>query len=140
MTYLTNVVSIILTAFLSSWLTYFFGIRHLRTETELRLKAEKYSNLIKYIRGFIGKSADRELKEKFFSEWETSWLYCSDDVYQAINKMLNYARSLSSEVQKEDKEEGKKLLGNIIIKMRSDLFGKKTKLSSADFLFWEVLS
>ena len=63
---LWDLVGIILSGLLGASLTYFFAIRKLRTETELRLKTEKYSNLIKYIRGFIGVSACSELKKQFF--------------------------------------------------------------------------
>lgn len=73
-----NIITIVLSAVVGSLLTYFFAIRTLRTETELRLKAERYTNLIKYLRGFIGDSANRALKQQFISEWEISWLYCSE--------------------------------------------------------------
>jgi hypothetical protein len=91
---LWNVATIVLSALLGSLLTYFFAIRTLRTETELRLKAEKYSNLIEYLRGFIGNTARKELKEKFIAEWEASWLYCSDEVFRNINRLMEHVRTI----------------------------------------------
>lgn len=130
-----NIITIILGAVVGSLLTYFFAIRTLRTETELRLKAEKYDNLIKYLRGFIGKTAKKDLKEKFITEWESSWLYCSDEVFKNINRLMEHVRMVESSGNYQD---GRKILGDIIISMRKDLLGKKTRLSNEDFIFWEV--
>ena len=65
---MNNLITIILSALLGSGVTYWFGIRHLRTETEIKVKTEKYNNLIKYLRGFVGDSANSELKKQFFQE------------------------------------------------------------------------
>lgn len=132
---LSNLITIIASALVGSLLTYFFAIRTLRTETELRLKAERYSNLIKYLRGFIGNTAKKELKEKFIAEWENSWLYCSDEVFRNINRMMEHVKKVQEDISHED---GGKILGDIIISMRKDLLGKKTHLSNEDFIFWEV--
>ena len=131
-----NLVTIIVSALVGSGLTYFFAIQKLRTETELRLKAERYSNLIKYLRGFVGSSAKKELKEQFFAEWEASWLYCSDEVFKNINRLLEHVTKLKNNPGNAD---GGKILGDIIISMRKDLLRKKTLLSNNDFIFWEVL-
>lgn len=68
---MSNLSTIFLSALISSSLTYFFGIRHLKTETEIKMKAEKYNNLIKYLHGFVGNDANKtdiggDLKKKFF--------------------------------------------------------------------------
>src|SRR3989344_2430714 len=72
-----SIISIVFSGVLGSLLTYFFGVRKLRTEAELRIKTERYENLIKYLSGFTGRAANADTKRKFFSEWEKSWLYCS---------------------------------------------------------------
>ena len=61
-----NLITIALSALIGSGITYWFGVRHLRTETEIKAKVEKYNNLIRYLRGFIGASANGELKKQFF--------------------------------------------------------------------------
>ncbi len=132
-----NLIAIFLSALVSSSLTYFFGIRHLRTETEIKTKAEKYNNLIKYLRGFIGDTVSGDLKKKFFQEWETSWLYCSDNVFDAINLMIEYVRKKDPN-QKGPDTKGKKMLGDVILAMRKDLLHKKTRLSNNDFIFYDV--
>ncbi len=132
-------LSIALTGLLSSWLTYFFGIRKLRTETELRLKAERYEKLIQYLRGFVGASASGDKKKEFFSEFEKSWLYCSDEVYKSINRMAEHVKSTESKETYKETGEGYSLLGEVIIAMRKDLFNKKTSLKNVDFVFWNVI-
>lgn len=134
-----NLVAIILSALASSGLTYFFGIRHLRTETEIKIKAEKYNNLIKYLRGFTRQDGD-SLKDQFLQEWETSWLYCSDEVFKKVSKMLRYVRQKGkgSNANNGPDIRGTELLGDIIIAMRKDLLRKRTGLSNKDFIFWEV--
>ena len=135
-----NLMTIILSALVGSGITYWFGVRHLRTEIEVKVKVEKYNNLIKYLRGFVGASASAELKKQFFQEWETSWLYCSDDVFNAIRRMIKYAQDKKKgQTETGTKDEiGHEILGEIIIAMRKDLLRKKTKLLSKDFVFWDV--
>lgn len=132
-----NLITILLSALVGSGLTYWFGVRHLRTETEIKAKVEKYNNLIKYLRGFIGASANSELKKHFFQEWETSWLYCSDDVFNAIHQMIEYIQIEPTQRKKPDIK-GKKILGDIILAMRKDLLSKGTRLSNDDFVFYDV--
>ncbi len=135
-----NLLPIIFSALIGSGLTYWFGIRQLRTETEIKFKVEKYNNLIKYLRGFVGTGASGELKKQFFQEWETSWLYCSDEVFDAVRRMIEFARAKgkSNAQTGATDEKGREILGEIIIAMRKDLLRKKTHLSSKDFLFWDV--
>jgi len=135
-----NLITIILGALVGSGLTYWFGVRHLRTETEIKVKVEKYNNLVKYLRGFIGDSAGSELKKQFFQEWEMSWLYCSDEVFNTIRRMTEYAREIDMTQPKKEEPDikGKKMLGDVILAMRKDLLRKKTQLSNDDFTFYDV--
>ena len=135
-----NLMTIILSALVGSGMTYWFGVRHLRTETEIKVKVEKYNNLIKYLRGFVGANASGELKRQFFQEWEMSWLYCSDDVFNAIRIMIEYVKDKGRTDKKDNAGDsiGNEILGEVILAMRKDLLSKKTKLSNKDFIFWEV--
>jgi hypothetical protein len=138
---MNNLITIILSALVGSGITYWFGVRHLRTETEIKVKVEKYNNLIKYLRGFIGVSASGELKKQFFQEWEASWLYCSDNVFNAVRRMIEYAQNKGTIKRGNETEDevGKEMLGGIILAMRKDLLRKRTKLSNKDFIFWDII-
>ena len=140
-----NLITVILAGIIGSGLTYWFGVRHLKTETEIKVKVEKYNNLIKYLRGFIGNEASNpetgsDLKKIFFQEWETTWLYCSDDVFAAIRKFVEYVRDLDrSKVFPNGHDElGNSIAGDIIVAMRKDLIRKRTRLTNKDFIFWDV--
>jgi len=117
-------------------LTYFFGVRKLRTEAELRIKTERYENLIKYLSGFTGRAANADTKRKFFSEWEKSWLYCSDEVFENVMRLIRHVKQKYEQLVLD--EDGKEIMGDIIKSMRKDLLRKKTDIPSKDFIFWEV--
>jgi len=55
----------IITALLSSYLTYYFAIKSKKNEAILKFKEEKYSNLLILLQGFIGKTTSGETKRKF---------------------------------------------------------------------------
>ncbi|RNA63586.1 hypothetical protein D1631_17520 [Chryseobacterium nematophagum] len=124
----------ILTAILSSYLTYFFAIKSKQKEAILKFKEEKYTNLIIALQGFVGSTASTEKKKIFFEEHYRSWLYSSDEVIKNINDLV-----ISLEGGKTpDQMEGKKLIGNIILAMRKDLVGN-TSLKNIDFRYIDVI-
>jgi len=120
----------------SSYFTYYFAIKSKRNEAILKFKEEKYSNLLVLLQGFVGMTASVEMKRKFFKEQYKSWLYCSDNVVKAINKMVQLV--IMSKHKTPDIEEGRKAVGNIIVAMRTDLL-RKTKLKYNDFQHTDVL-
>jgi len=131
-----SIISIVFSGVLGSLLTYFFGVRKLRTEAELRIKTERYENLIKYLSGFTGRAANADTKRKFFSEWEKSWLYCSDEVFENVMRLIRHVKQKYEQLVLD--EDGKEIMGDIIKSMRKDLLRKKTDIPSKDFIFWEV--
>jgi hypothetical protein len=126
----------IATAAISSYLTYFFAIKSKKSEAILKFKEEKYSNLLILLQGFVGKTTSGETKRKFFEEQYKSWLYCSDSVVKAINKMVQLV--IDSRGKEPDTEKGKKAVGNIVLEMRKDLLGK-TELTTNDFKYTDVI-
>lgn len=126
----------IITALLSSYLTYYFAIKSKKSEAVLRFKEEKYSNLLILLQGFVGKTTSGETKRKFFEEQYKSWLYSSDEVVQAINEMVKLV--IDSRGKAPDPESGRKAVGDIALKMRKDLLGK-TKLDFKDFQYTDVI-
>ena len=126
----------ITTAVLSSYLTYYFAIKSKKSETILKFKEEKYSNLLILLQGFVGKTTSGETKKKFFEEQYKSWLYSSDGVVKAINEMVQLV--ISSRGKEPEPEKGKRAVGNIVLEMRKDLSGK-TNLKSEDFRYTDVI-
>lgn len=125
----------IFTGILGSYLTYYFTIKSKKQEAIQKFKEEKYTNLILLLQGFIGSTVSKEKKKKFYSEQYKSWLYSSDDVVVAINKLTNLLKE--EQGADPDPERGRKVVGNIILEMRKDLLGK-TKLKYQDFRYTDV--
>ena len=126
----------VITAIISSYLTYYFAIKSKRDAAILKFKEEKYSNLLILLQGFVGRTTSGETKKKFFEEQYKSWLYCSDGVVKAINTMVRIV--IDSKGKDPEQEKGKKAVGNIVIEMRKDLLGD-TKLTHNDFQYTDVI-
>ncbi|WP_345991944.1 hypothetical protein [Sulfurimonas sp. HSL-1716] len=130
-----NTLLPIFTAIVGSYLTYFFTSRSKREEAILKYKEEKYANLLVLLQGFVGLTATTETKRKFFEEQYRSWIYSSDEVVLAVNKMIKLV--IDSKGNNPDLEEGRKAIGNIVLSMRKDLKGK-TNLTYKDFTYIDV--
>jgi hypothetical protein len=102
----------------------------------LKFKEEKYSNLLILLQGFVGSTVSPEKKKKFFEEQYKSWLYSSDGVVIAINKMVELI--ISEDGREPDKQHGREVVGNIVLEMRKDMLGK-TNLSHKDFRYTSVV-
>ncbi len=125
-----------MTAVLGSYLTYYFTIKSKKSEAILKFKEEKYSNLLILLQGFVGRTSSGETKRKFFEEQYKSWLYCSDGVVKALNKMVQLV--IDSRGEEPDHEKGKKAVGNIVLEMHKDLLGR-TELTAEDFRYTDVI-
>lgn len=122
-----------LSAIIGGYITYFFAIKQRKNEAILKYKEERYAKLLLLLKGFVGETASGELKKDFFDERYKSWLYCSDEVIIAINKMIECVRN------SPEKNEGNKIIGDIVLAMRKDMIGK-TKLTYGDFIFYNVVT
>jgi hypothetical protein len=130
------VVLPILTAILSSFLTYIFSTREKKLDTVRKFKEEKYTNLILLLQSFMYSTVSSNGKKKFFEENYKSWLYCSDNVTRAINDFVNFFSGKPGLIN--DTKDGHELIGKIILEMRKDLLGK-TKLNISDFKYIDVV-
>lgn len=74
-------------------------------------------------------------KREFFNEQYQSWLYCSDEVVEAINNLIQLVISLNDKAP--DPESGRQAVGNIVVAMRKDLLGN-TKLDFKSFRYTDV--
>ncbi|WP_294281781.1 hypothetical protein [uncultured Chryseobacterium sp.] len=124
----------ILTAILSSYLTYFFAIKSKQKEAMLKFKEEKYTNLIIALQGFVGSTVSTQKKKLFFEEHYKSWLYSTDEVVKNINDLIASVENGKT----PDPLEGRKLIGNIILAMRKDLLGS-TSLMNVDFRYIDII-
>ncbi|EHJ9990573.1 TPA: hypothetical protein NG570_004589 [Vibrio parahaemolyticus] len=74
--------------------------------------------------------------ESFFEEQYKGWLYCSDEVVEAINHMVQLV--IDNHGKAPDPEAGRQAIGNIVVAMRKDLRGK-TKLTYKAFRYTDVV-
>lgn len=131
-----NAILPMFTAILGSYFTYYLASRSKKEEAVLKYKEEKYANLLVLLRGFVGTTANAEIKRKFFEEQYKSWIYSSDDVIKAINAMVKLV--IESKGKDPDLKQGREVIGNIVLAMRKDLNGK-TNLNFSDFVYTDVL-
>ncbi len=108
----------------------------LKLEALIKFREEKYSNLLILLQGFVGNTANSETKKKFFDEQYKSWIYSSDEVIIATNKLVSLV--IDSRGQESDHNAGRKAIGDIVLAMRKDLLGK-TNLSFTDFRYTDVI-
>jgi len=125
----------VLTLILGAILTYFVGVKSKKRESELKYKEEQYSKLLIKLQGFVGETANAELKREFFEEQYKSWLFCSDEVVTAINTMVDFV--IENKRNDSSPNEGFEIIGNIVLAMRKDLYGK-TKLGWDSFKYRDV--
>ena len=99
-----------------------------RNSEERQRKEERYTALLASTKGFY-QNADRneaiELKNEFIRQLELCWLYCPDTV---IRKGYAFLETVHTGARRTD-EEKERALGEFILEIRKDLFGKR-------FLFW----
>ena len=126
----------LLTGVIGSYLTYYFTAKSKRSEAIQKFKEEKYSKLLILLQGFVGNTATGDMKRSFFEEQYQSWLYCSDEVVEAINELVKLV--IESRGQQPDPEEGRKAVGNVVLAMRKDLLGK-TSLSWSSFRYTDII-
>lgn len=123
--FLTALLIVVITWLLNEW-----GKRH--HENYIR-KEQRYSALLKSLRGFYIESQDKELKEKFLNEVNQCWLYCPDRVIEKAYAFLNKVHT-----DNKFNGAGKEIaLGELILEIRKDLYVqfpfKRTNLKAEDF-------
>ncbi|MGD0016217.1 MAG: hypothetical protein ABSC38_01680 [Verrucomicrobiia bacterium] len=122
-------------AAVGAFLAYLFTTRAKRDESITRFKEEKYAKLLVKLQGFVGATTSAQLKREFFEEQYQSWLYASDEVVEAVNRMVNLV--IESQGQPPDQEAGRRVVGEIVLAMRRDLL-RKTKLDYSAFRYIDV--
>jgi len=122
-----------LIVFASGLTTWHLNERSKRIYEEYKRKEDKYSGLIRSLRGFYVNSLDKELRTEFLAQLNLCWMYCPDEV---INKAYNFLLLVHTE-QKHSDEEKEKAVGELMLAIRRDLLSRKplrkTGLKPEDF-------
>jgi Pyruvate/2-oxoacid:ferredoxin oxidoreductase delta subunit len=120
-------------AFVISLITWSLNERSKRIYEEYKRKEEKYSKLIRALRGFYTSSFNKELRDEFLNQLNLCWMYCPDD---AIIKAYNFLSTVDTN-SKSANGEREKVLGEFMLSIRKDLIKrkplKKTSLKPEDF-------
>lgn len=132
---MTTALLSLLSAAASAFLAYIFTSRATREEAVLKFKQEKYAKLLVKLQGFVGTTTSAQLKREFFEEQYQAWLYSSDEVVEALNKMVQLI--IDSRGKQPDPLAGRKAVGEIVVAMRRDLL-KKTNLDYSAFRYTDV--
>lgn len=132
---MTTALLSLLSAAASAFLAYIFTSRATREEAVLKFKQEKYAKLLVKLQGFVGTTTSAQLKREFFEEQYQAWLYSSDEVVEALNKMVHLI--IDSRGKQPDPVIGQKVVGEIVLAMRRDLL-KKTNLDYSAFRYTDV--
>ena len=109
-------------AFVSGLVTWYLNERSKRIYEEYKRKEEKYSGLIRSLRGFYVDSLNKELRTEFLNQLNLCWMYCPDDV---IHKAYNFLLTVHTD-QKYSDEEKEKAVGELMLAIRKDLINRKT--------------
>jgi len=125
----------LLSVAVGAFLGYIFTSRARRDESIARFKEEKYAKLLVKLQGFVGNTTSAQLKRDFFEEQYQSWLYASDEVVEALNRMVRLV--VDGRGSSPDPEAGRKTVGDIVLAMRRDLL-RKTRLDYRAFQYTDV--
>lgn len=109
-----------------------------RAWEEYKRKEDKYITLLSALKGFYT-SADadnaKQLKQRFLDELAACWLYCPDEVIRKGYAFLSTVHT----GQTKSNEEKEHAVGDFVLAIRRDLFGKhlflinRTRLKPDDF-------
>lgn len=129
---LIPVIGVVLTL-IGGFVTWYLNERSKRTYEEYKRKEERYSELIRSLRGFYVDSFSKELREEFLNQLNLCWMYCPDEVIHKAYKFLFMVHT-GKKYQDDEKE---KAVGEFILAIRKDLINRKplrkTELKPEDF-------
>ena len=118
---------------IGGFVTWYLNERSKRGYEEYKRKEEKYSELIRSLRGFYVNSSSKELKTEFLNQLNLCWMYCPDEV---IYKAYNFLFMVHTN-QKHSDEEKEKAVGAFMLAIRKDMISRgslrKTNFKPADF-------
>jgi len=129
---LIPVIGVILTL-IGGFVTWYLNERSKRIYEEYKRKEERYSELIKSLRGFYVDSFSKELRDQFLNQLNACWMYCPDEV---IYKAYTFLLMVHTDNKFSD-DEKEIAVGELILAIRKDLINRKplrkTELKPEDF-------
>jgi len=126
-------ITAILSAIISSWLTYVFAVKKFHREVQYENKLNRYLLLVEKMRCFVEPEDlddifnNPKIKKEFMDSYRTVWLYGSAEVIKEISGFLKMIKG-----KKSINTKAKELIKNTIIAMRKDLKARG-KLKRNDF-------
>jgi len=115
-------------------IAWFLNERRKRSWEEYLRKEKCYSMLLESLSGFYSHSSDATVRNQFIEEYKKSWMYCSDEVIQAMNNMI-HATKEGAIIEMDRRLE---IIGELIIEIRKDLLKRdltnKTNLSPKEYI------
>jgi hypothetical protein len=129
---LIPVIGVILTL-IGGFVTWYLNEHSKRIYEEYKRKEERYSELIRSLRGFYVDSFSKELRDQFLNQLNLCWMYCPDEV---VHKAYKFLLMVHTDKKFPD-DEKEKAVGELILAIRKDLINRKplrkTKLKPEDF-------
>lgn len=126
-------VIVVILPLIGGFVTWYLNERSKRIYEEYKRKEDRYSELIRRLRGFYVDSSSTELRNEFLNQINLCWMYCPDEVIQKAYKFLLTVHT--NKRSSDDEKEG--ALGEFMLAIREDLINrkplKKTGLKAEDF-------
>jgi len=126
-------VIVVILPLIGGFVTWYLNERSKRIYEEYKRKEDRYSELIRRLRGFYVDSSSTELRNEFLNQINLCWMYCPDEVIQKAYKFLLTVHT--DKRSSDDEKEG--ALGEFMLAIREDLINrqplKKTGLKAEDF-------
>ena len=114
-------VIVVILSLIGGFATWYLNERSKRIYEEYKRKEDRYSELIRTLRGFYVDSSSTELRNEFLNQINLCWMYCPDKVIQKAYKFL-----LTVHTDKRPSDDGKEeALGEFILAIRKDLINRK---------------
>ena len=108
-------------AFASALVTWCLNEKSKRSYEEYKRREDKYSGLIRSLRGFYVSSENTELKTEFLNQLNLCWMYCPDEVIRKAYNFLNMVHT----GQKHSDHEKQRAVGELMLAIRKDLINRK---------------
>lgn len=132
---LIPVIGVIFTV-TGGFVTWYLNERSKRIYEEYKRKEDRYSELIRSLKGF-SVPPDTKLTREFLDQVYLCWMYCPDEVIGKANKFLLMTHEDTG--NKYSNEEREKAVGELILCIRKDLIDRKplrkTKLKPEDYKY-----
>ena len=126
-------VIVVILPLIGGFVTWYLNERSKRIYEEYKRKEDRYSELIRRLRGFYVDSSSTELRNEFLNQINLCWMYCPDEVIQKAYKFLLTVHT--DKRSSDDEKEG--AFGEFMLAIREDLINrqplKKTGLKAEDF-------